>query len=155
MKKVFIIIFIVYSFQLTNGKSIPDFYKNPDHISEGFFNNLILNAPAVKQKHHAEWVNQLNIQKKIYIVSNRNDLPLKGAMILRLAKQLGSVYDEPLSRNAYYVDFSSIADKEHNIFPGRTDLEKDNPNITAFYNALFQGYAPVLTNNPSYLVNKH
>jgi len=126
-----------------------------DFISEGFFNNLILNAPAVKQKHHSEWVNQLNIQKRIYIVTNKNDRPLKGVMILRLARQLGSVYDEPLARNAYYVDFSNIANKEHNIFLGRTDLEKKYPNIAVFYNTLFQGHEPMLTNNPFYLANKH
>ncbi len=115
-----------------------------NQIPEDFFDNLILNAPAVKQQNHANWVNQLNIQKRIYIVSNKDDFPLKGAMLLRMSRQLGSVYNEPLAKNAFYVNFSNIGGQEHNLFLGHTLLEKGNPNILVFYNTLFQGDEPML-----------
>jgi hypothetical protein len=126
-----------------------------EDIPEKFFNNLILNAAAVKEKNHAEWVGKLNIQYRLYIVSNDMDLPLKGASILRMSKQLGLGYKAPLAENAYYVDFSNIADKEHNMFLGRTSVENENPNILIFYNTLFQGFEPKLTNDRSFLAGKN
>ncbi|MGD2034152.1 MAG: alpha/beta hydrolase [Bacteroidales bacterium] len=124
-------------------------------ISQGFFDNLILNAPAVKQKNHARWVDQLTIQKRIYIVTNKDDRPLKGAMVLRLAKQLGSEYEEPLAENAFYVNFSHVAGKEHNIFLGRSAPEKENPNIMSFYKMLFQGSEPKLNDSQAFIAGKY
>ncbi|MBN1599211.1 MAG: alpha/beta hydrolase [Bacteroidales bacterium] len=110
-----------------------------DIIPEQYFDNLILNAAAVPQRNHAEWVEQLNIQKRIYIVSNKGDRPLRGVKILRLTKPLGSEYDAHLAKNAEYISFNDIATIEHNIFLGRTEVEKNHPNVYNFYLTLFQG----------------
>ena len=126
-----------------------------EYISENFFNNLILNAAAVKEKNHDKWVEKLNIQDRLYIVSNDMDFPLKGASLLRMSKQLGLGYKAPLAENAYYIDFSKIADKEHNLFLGRTNAEEENPNILIFFNTLFQGSAPNLSDTQTFLAGKN
>jgi hypothetical protein len=110
-----------------------------DNIPEDIFQNLILNAAAVRQRNHWKWVDQLDIQERIYIVSNRNDLPLKGVKLLRLTTPLGAKYSGKLSERAEYINFSEIADKEHNIFLGKTEVEKKHPNVFTFYQTLFNG----------------
>jgi esterase/lipase superfamily enzyme len=67
-------------------KQCPDF-TNP------LFDNLILNAAAVNQKNHKEWVEKLTIQKRIYITANKQDFNLKGVRIFTSdGKQLGEKY---------------------------------------------------------------
>ena len=124
-----------------------------DKIPEYFFDNLILNAAAVKQKDHAQWVNKLNIQNRVYIISNKDDFPLKGAAIMRMTKLLGSEYEEPLAKNAQYVNLSYVAGKEHNVFLGRTELERKNPEIPELYNTLFQGEEPTFENFKSFAIS--
>lgn len=110
------------------------------------FQNLILNAAAVKQRNHKEWVDKLHIQNRTYIVSNRDDLPLKGVKLLRLTTPLGAEYKGILSQEAHYINFSEIADREHNIFLGKTQVEENHPNVYNFYFDLFNGEELDLTN---------
>ena len=121
-----------------------------DVLPENIFDNLILNAAAVRQRNHRNWVDKLDIQNRIYIVSNRNDFPLKGVMVLRLTTPLGIKYHGILSEKANYVDFSEIAGKEHNIFLGRTQVEKEHPGIYEFYFSLFNGKKVDLTNRNAF-----
>jgi esterase/lipase superfamily enzyme len=117
-----------------------------DSMPENIFQNIILNAAAVNQRNHKEWVNQLDLQDRIYIISNRDDLPLKGVKILRLTTPLGSEIKDSFSDKAKYIDFSEIAGREHNLFLGRTQVEKNHPNVYDFYFSLFNGQEVDLTN---------
>lgn len=128
---------------------------NQNSIDNGFFDNLILNAPAVKQQNHSKWINNLSIQKRVYIVSNDNDFPLKGASLLRLSKQLGLGIKGTPAENAQYIDFSRIADKEHNLFLGLTKVEEENPELKTFYKDLFDGKEPLLPMNNDFLAEEY
>lgn len=108
--------------------------KMPRHL----FSNIIINAAAVKQQNHARWVERLNIQKRIFITSNNRDFNLKGAAIIRMAEQLG-IGNRQYARNAFYVNFSDFATLEHNLFLGRSQLEKTKPQIFRFYDLAFHG----------------
>lgn len=119
-------------------------------LPEDVFDNLILNAAAVKQKGHRKWVNQLDIQKQIYIVSNEGDVPLMGVKMMRFARQLGSGYETPIAKNATYINFSEIATKEHNAFLGLTPVEKEHPNIYNFYHQVFNSEQVDLLNTENY-----
>jgi hypothetical protein len=102
------------------------------------FTNVIINAAAVKQQNHAKWVERMDIQKRIYITSNHNDFNLKGAAVLRLAEQLG-LGNKKYAKNAYYVNFSDYATEEHNLFLGKSHLEKSKPELFRFYDLAFHG----------------
>jgi len=103
------------------------------------FDNVILNAAAVKQQHHAKWISKLHIQQRIYITINDEDRPLKGATLLRLSRQLGRGVTGKTAKNAVYVDFSAVAGSEHNLFLGYSKTETDNPRIFDFYTDAFHG----------------
>lgn len=106
--------------------------------------NMILNAAAVKQANHAKWVERISVQKKIYIVMNREDRTLQGAAILRISKQLGLGSKSRLAENAVYADFSNLQTIDHNLFLGKSLAEINNREIYRFYNNIMQGivYTP-------------
>jgi hypothetical protein len=110
-----------------------------NYIPKDLFSNLIINAAAVNQFRHREWLEKLAIQKRIYITINDDDFTLQGAMILRAAKQLGLGYRGNTAINAIYVNFSDVATREHNLFLGKSDTEKNNPNVYLFYEQAFHG----------------
>jgi esterase/lipase superfamily enzyme len=64
-------------------------YNLFDELDSNLFNNLIINAPAVNQENHANWLDRLNIQKRIYIASNKKDFNLNGKNIYRFRKTIG------------------------------------------------------------------
>jgi hypothetical protein len=105
----------------------------------GLFDNIIINAAAVKQHNHARWVDKLNIQQRIYITVNDEDRPLRGATLLRLSRQLGLGYSGKPAKNAIYVNFNEVAGTEHNLFLGKSETEKVNVQISDFYMVAFQG----------------
>jgi len=109
--------------------------KMPDKL----FSNIIINAAAVKQHNHAKWVEKLSIQKRIYITMNHRDFNLRGAAMIRLAEQLGLSNRNKTARNAFYVNFSELSTFEHNLFLGRSQLEKTNPEVFVFYDLAFHG----------------
>jgi hypothetical protein len=119
-----------------------------DHI---LFNNLIINAAAVQQKHHKVWVERLNMQQDIYIIHNRQDVNLKGArLILRHGKQLGEKPKRPLAENARYISFSHAIGFR---FPTHTthtyfvnSIPSENDAIRSFYDTLLRGETPDLEN---------
>lgn len=105
------------------------------------FDNIILNSAALRQWRHTQWVEKLNIQKQIYIISNKGDYPLHGVWFLRKFVPLGLKAKAPHAKNAVYIDFSLIANKAHNYYTGKTELEKQNQQVYDFYNTIFQGTA--------------
>ncbi len=109
------------------------------YMPKNLFSNIILNSAAVKQANHAKWVERLNIQKEIYITINQHDKTLRGAKILRLANQLGLGYSGKPAGNAIYINFSSIETTEHNLFLGRSSVEKYNKYLYGFYVKVLHG----------------
>jgi hypothetical protein len=109
--------------------------KMPDRL----FSNIIINAAAVRQRNHVRWVENLDIQKRIYITMNDRDFNLRGAALLRIAEQLGLSNHNKTAKNAFYVNFSDLSTVDHNLFLGRSQLEKTNPDVFVFYNLAFHG----------------
>src|SRR6056297_2503003 len=61
------------------------------NIDDELFDNLILNAAAVEQEGHVDWLSRLDIQKRIYVNSNKHDFTLNG---LRLFSKAGKLLGE-------------------------------------------------------------
>ncbi|MGZ2369670.1 alpha/beta hydrolase [Ancylomarina sp. YFZ004] len=113
-------------------------------LNKDLFDNLIINAAAVNQKGHVKWVDHLNIQKRIYITSNKQDFNLNGLRVFTKArKQLGERLKLPLSENAEYVNFTKAIrflfppQSTHTYFRGRITNESEN--IKQIYFKLFHG----------------
>jgi len=113
-------------------------------IEKGFFDNLMINEAAVESKDHNKWVEQLDVQKRIYIAYNDEDVNLEGLRVLSsLGVQLGERPLQPLAENAVYVDFTEAVG--FRIKTGAThsyyyDLMTEiSPNIREFYRELFHG----------------
>jgi hypothetical protein len=109
------------------------------YIPDSLFSNIIINAAAVKQQNHAKWIEKLMIQKRIYITINSEDRTLHGAMLLRVAHQLGLGFKGLPAHNAVYVNFNDLDTEEHNLFLGKSQIEKDNHQIYRFYSDAFKG----------------
>jgi len=122
------------------------------HMPQNLFNNIILNAAAVRQHNHAKWLEKLTIQERIYITVNDEDRTLQGAKILRMAQQLGLGYRGSMASNARYVNFSNIATIEHNLFLGKSQIEKNNLNIYHFYDLAFHGKEVQFTDNTGFQI---
>ncbi len=116
-----------------------------DYLPRDMFSNIIMNAAAVNQFNHTGWVGRLHIQDRLYITINDEDKTLRGAMVLRMARQLGTGFKGSPSGNAIYVNFSEIATTEHNLFLGRSEAEMNNGQIFRFYMEAFLGKSVQLT----------
>lgn len=103
------------------------------------FSNIIVNAAAVRQRNHDKWLEKIQLQERIYVTMNDEDRPLHGAMLLRMARQLGLGINGNKADNAAYVDFSDVVSTEHNLFLGKTVAEQENQYIYRFYNQAFNG----------------
>ena len=115
-----------------------------NEISEGFFDNLVLNAPAVESQGHYEWVEKLDIQDQLYVCYNDEDINLEGLRVLSsLGVQLGERPVSPLAKNAIYVDFTESVGSRAKT--GATHsyyyelITELSPNIRDFYRELFHG----------------
>ncbi|PLX04612.1 MAG: hypothetical protein C0595_02630 [Marinilabiliales bacterium] len=108
------------------------------------FDNIILNSAAVNQFEHKYWVEKLDFQERIFIISNRSDFNLKGVRIFtKEGKQLGEKIKSPFAENAEYLNFSKAVGLRtptgttHTFFIGEIpDINKDIYNI---YYRLFHG----------------
>jgi len=113
------------------------------------FDNLVLNAAAVNQEQHNEWVEKLNFQHRIYITSNVSDFNLKGARIFtKDGKQLGEKIKPPLAETAIYVNFTKAVGfrfptgTTHTYFIG--EVPDKSMNIRQFYKDIMHGLEPDL-----------
>jgi hypothetical protein len=119
--------------------------QNRDTAYQDFiFDNIVLNAAAVNQEGHGNWVENLNFQKNIYITSNRKDFNLKGVRIFtKDRKQLGELVKAPTAQNADYIQFTEAVGfrtptgTTHTYFIGEVTDESNN--IKLFYKELFHG----------------
>ncbi len=125
---------------------LKSFIEN-DHMNQEFeqlFDRIIMNAAAVDQKNHAQWMEKLDLQKELYVTVNRRDFNLKGARIFtRHGKQLGEKLTFPLATNAKYIQFNqSIGFRfptgtTHTYFVG--EVPDIMPYVFNFYHRIFYG----------------
>jgi hypothetical protein len=125
-------------------------------LDSNLFDNLIINAAAVNQEAHANWVNRLNIQKRIYITSNKQDFSLNGLRIFsNSGKQLGERLKLPVSSGANYINFTKAigftlpTSDSHTYFIGR--MTSHSVNIKDFYTELFHGRAVNLSDSTKFV----
>jgi len=116
--------------------------KTSDNATSNLvFDNICLVASDTNNKKHAEWVEQLDVRKRIYIVINEDDLALKAARIKPGYEQrarLGHYLKNLNSHNAYYIDLTDEkhVDNNHNYFKG--DSVK-NIALKEFFTHAFNG----------------
>lgn len=109
------------------------------YLKEPFFDNIIMNAAAIRTKEHGEVLSQLCMQKRLYITSNKNDWVLRGAHLLTSGKMLGNIAVPPLADSARYVNFTNTVGKEHSYYYGFHAFENDNPAFFYFYDTAIHG----------------
>ena len=112
---------------------------NNQYMKERIFDNIVMNAPAVRTREHGEVVSQIGIQDRLYVALNKGDFVLRGAQMLTSGKMLGNLAMEPLAPNTRYVDFSDVAGREHTYFAGYHDFEFDLPAVGSFYDNALHG----------------
>jgi len=112
--------------------------------SDNIFENVIINSAAVNQKMHKDWVEKINLQKRIYITNNKSDFNLKGKHIFsKDGNQLGEKAKKPIAENANYVQFSKAVGfrfptgTTHTFFIG--NVPNKSQNIRDFYFDAFHG----------------
>ena len=125
-------------------------------LDSNLFDNLIINAAAVNQEAHANWLDRLHIQKRIYITSNKHDVNLNGLRIFsNSGKQLGERLKLPLSSGATYINFTRAigftlpTGDSHTYFIGR--MPNNSGNIKDFYTNLFHGRAVNLSDSTKFI----
>jgi esterase/lipase superfamily enzyme len=113
------------------------------------FDNLILNAAAVNQEQHNEWLEKLHFQQRIYVTSNKSDFNLKGVRIFtKDGKQLGEKIKPPLHPAAIYVNFTKAVGfrfptgTTHTYFIG--EVPDKSMNIKLFFGNMMHGLEPDL-----------
>lgn len=109
------------------------------YLSEPIFDNIIMNAAAIRTKEHGEVLSQLHMQRRLYITSNHNDWVLRGAHLLTSGKMLGNFPLLPLADNAQYVNFTRTAGREHSYYFGYHSFEHNNPAYFYFYHTALHG----------------
>jgi hypothetical protein len=113
-------------------------------IRTGLFDNLVINSAATDSEGHHQWIEKLNLQKRIYTIYNGGDKNLRGLRVLTsYGMQLGEYPLPPHARNAIYVDFSMAVGRKysagasHSFYYAKvTDLSQ---NIRQFYMDIFHG----------------
>lgn len=128
-------------------------------IDPDLFDNVIINAAAVELEGHDAWVDQLEISKRIYIISNARDFNLRGARLFTSAgKQLGGPVEPPLSDQAIYINFTEAVGFKvptwvsHTYFVGEMPAKSNN--IMNFYRTIFHGGEVDLSNRKMFKPRK-
>lgn len=102
------------------------------------FDNIVLNAACVKMRRHRKWLEKLNIQDKIYLTRNNKDRTLLLAKLAGFTEQLGRRSAIRKAKNAIYLNFSPVLEKEHNYFL-MTNVLARHPDLKTIYSDIFHG----------------
>jgi hypothetical protein len=102
------------------------------------FDNIILNAACVKMRRHRKWLEKLNIQDEIYLTRNNKDRTLLLAKLAGFTEQLGRRSALRKAKNAIYLNFSPVLEREHNYFL-LTNLLAKHPDLKTIYSDIFHG----------------
>lgn len=121
-------------------------------LDENLFDNLIINAAAVEEKGHKEWVEQLNFSQRIYINSNDDDFSLTGLRVISpLGRQLGEGPRSDYAENAVYVNFTEAVGFPGSMGPSHSyyfaSITEKSMNIKEYYTGIFHGYEAQLHND--------
>lgn len=116
------------------------------NFENAFIENLIINAAAVQQEGHSNWVEKIKFSDRIFINSNDDDLSLSGLRVLtRLGRQLGESAEPPLASNAVYVDFTDIVGfpgmgPSHSYYFAEKTMKIEQ--VKKYYSTIFHGMEP-------------
>ena len=99
-----------------NDPATTKIYANLNTLSLHDALPIFLNAPCVPQRHHKQWLDQIHFAQHIYVHYNPKDHVLAGAHLISLTRQLGEKLHRPLSSRAMYINFNTIAGKNHSNF---------------------------------------
>ena len=119
--------------------------KTSDNMtSKLVFDNICLVAADANNAKHVEWVGQLDVRKRVYVVINENDFALKFSRKKPGDEQLARLghYTRQLnSPNAHYIDITDVkhVDNEHTYFKG--DAVRKNPALKDLFDGMFNGRA--------------
>jgi esterase/lipase superfamily enzyme len=108
------------------------------------FNNVVLNAAAVKSKRHHLWLGRIAPAGKVYVMINPHDTVLMFAGLLFKPDMLGKELRAPGAASAHisYLDLSAL-DVNHRYFiPAAQNGE---PHLRTFFAAALTGKAPDLS----------
>ena len=117
------------------------FLTDENTTSQLVFDNICLVAADTNNEDHAQWVGELDVRKRVYIVINENDSALKASRIKPGAEQkarLGHYLKQLTSQNACYIDITDAdhVDSEHTYFKG--DSIK-NKSLKTMFDGMFNG----------------
>lgn len=101
-------------------------------LDNDLFDNIILNAAAVKKSGHRRWLKNTHISKNIYVISNYNDPTLYGVYWLTLRKQLGRSDIKKQTKGIKYINLGHIAAGHHDYFINK-ELMQNHPELKILY----------------------
>ena len=115
---------------------------------------IVINAAASTVDNHADWVENINFSKHVFITYGNNDPMLALAGVGRNTARLGKHGarqhgdKERVANNAIYVDVSQAVD-EHRYFVGNGDLSC----VYNFFNESLNGRSPDFTDKRFFTVS--
>lgn len=116
--------------------------------------NLVLNAPCVPAKGHADWLSKVRFAKRIYVHYNPEDRVLRGASLAAFATQLGNDPGYPIVTKARYINFNKVVDDGHSYFLTLQGREPAQAETLRHYRIILHGDAALL-NSRYYTVSSH
>ena len=118
------------------------FCSSENNTSQLVFDNVLLIAADTNNEDHSNWVNKLDVRKRVYIVINENDSALRVSRIKPGEEQkarLGHYLNKLNSENALYIDLTDAqyVDSQHSYFKGNT--VKKNEELKVLFKMMFSG----------------
>jgi esterase/lipase superfamily enzyme len=106
------------------------------------FDNICLVAADTNNEDHREWVGQLDVRNRCYVVINENDAALAASRVKPGEKQLarlGHYLRKLNSPNARYIDVTNVdhVDTDHTYFKG-TAVQR-NAKLNNLFELMFNG----------------
>ena len=106
------------------------------------FDNIVLLAADVNNAGHAEWIDEIPVRNRMYVVINEGDWALKWARLKPGDEQLarlGHHLRNLTARTAHYVDVTAAdgVGEEHSYHLG--PAVDQNPSLRAMFDTMFRG----------------
>jgi esterase/lipase superfamily enzyme len=118
------------------------FSTSQNTTSKLVFDNVCLVSADTNNANHQQWVNQLDVRKRVYVVINENDSALCASRIKPGDEQkvrLGHYLKKLNSPNATYIDVTDASDvgSEHSYFKGKSTMK--NKDLSRLFSGMFGG----------------
>ncbi len=101
------------------------------------FDNILLNQSDVEVRGHAEWIERLSQDTRVYVTINERDKTLKSSNRIN-GNRLGNTVRGLNARDVSYMDFTGGDGVGTSHRPWSTP-GADNPAVHAFFKAVFHG----------------